>query len=113
MNVLLVDDDPECLLAVQEELEVMDHRCIATNDPRVALAQFALHDFDLVITDYRMPFMTGSELACKIRTKTPTAKIILLSGYFVTDESPNESLFHAIIGKPVDLQRLKSVLNGL
>jgi len=113
MNVVLVDDDPDCLQTVLEQIEEINHRCTATKDPRVALAQFALHDFDLVITDYRLPFMTGSELARKIRTKTPAAKIILLSGCFVTDESPNESLFQAILGKPVDIRELTSALERL
>jgi len=113
MNVLLVDDDSDCLETTQMLLEALDHHCVAAADPRDALELFLRQKFDLVITDFRMPCMTGSELARKIINTTPDAKIVLLSGYYPGEDSPVESLFTAFLEKPVDIHELKSVLSSL
>jgi len=113
MKILLVDDDEECLKALQMMLTAMDYDCIASSDPREALNHFALHSFNLIITDFRMPFMTGGELARKIRDINADVKIILISGYLPHVESVNDSLFNAFLEKPVNISELKSVLDSL
>ena len=113
MNILLVDDDLDCLQALQIVVESMDHRCVVADDPRDALEQYALHSFDLVITDFRMPFMNGSELARKMRAINPESKIILVTGYMSIYEVPGESLFLSVLEKPVDTNELKGILDKL
>jgi len=113
MNVLLVDDDLDCLEALQTMMEVLEHSCTVAEEPRHALELFLRHSFDLVITDFRMPFMNGSELARKMRVADPAAKIILASGYYPFGEPPHESLFIAFLEKPIDIHELKSVLSSV
>ena len=48
--------------------------------PEDALAEFNNHTYDLVVTDYRMPKMTGAELIQEIRTTHPALPIVLVSG---------------------------------
>ena len=113
MNILLVDDDIDCLEALRRLVCMLGHSCAIADDPRDAMAQYAQHAFDLVITDFRMPAMDGSELARKIRVVNPEAKIILLTGYATFGEMPGESLFLAVIEKPVDVHELKDVLDKM
>jgi len=113
MNVLLVDDDSDCLETLLELMEALDHSCTVSEDPRDALEQFVSQTFDLVITDFRMPCMNGRELARKIRTLDPKPKIILLSGYYPVEESLPESPFAAFLEKPVDIHELKSILSSI
>ena len=56
------------------------HVEIAANGEE-ALNLFNSGEFDVVVTDYRMPRMNGAELIMKIRAVKPEARIILLSGF--------------------------------
>ena len=113
MNILLVDDDLDCLGALQGLVKSLGHSSIATEDPRDGLEHYSQDAFDLVITDFRMPAMNGSELARKIRAKNPEAKIILVTGYVLMEELPGESLFVAVLEKPVDVHELKDLLDTM
>ena len=113
MNILLVDDDLDCLEALQGLVKALEHTCVSVEDPRDALEQYSLHSFDLVITDFRMPAMNGNDLARKIRGVNHDAKIILITGYFPFGEAPGESLFNAVLEKPVDIHELKKVLDKM
>ena len=67
-------------------------------------------EFDMVITDQRMPEMGGVELADRIRKLYPEVHIILMSG----DEEPQNHSAHAFLSKPfrrVDL--MVAVKNAL
>jgi two-component system response regulator YesN len=45
------------------------------------LALFQASNFDVVVTDYRMPRMNGVEMIARIRQSNPNARIVLLSGF--------------------------------
>jgi CheY-like chemotaxis protein len=67
-------------------------------------------DFDLVITDLRMPGMDGIELAKKIKDLSPQVSVILLTavGHLTTAEHKN--IFSAVLSKPVKHQLLYRVI---
>lgn len=81
-SVLLVDDDEKILLMNQDILEMLGFRVKAVNRGQEALRFFEASpgEFDLLITDYFMPCMTGIELAKKIRKINKSIVIVLATG---------------------------------
>jgi CheY-like chemotaxis protein len=80
-NILLVDDNQDGLLVRRTVLEELGYGVSAAQNGEDGLKLFESADFDLVVTDYRMPRMNGTELIRRIRKLDPNARIILLSGF--------------------------------
>ncbi|WP_341958134.1 PAS domain S-box protein [Pseudomonas sp. RC10] len=82
LKVLFVDDDPLVVLSTRAMIEDLGHRVLTASDGDEALALIREHnDFDLVISDYVMPAMSGSELAEQISRLRPALAIIISSGF--------------------------------
>ena len=80
-RILLVDDHASGLKARQTVLEELGYRITTALNGEEALDHFSPQKFDLVITDYKMPRMDGSELIARLRKKAPELPVILISGY--------------------------------
>jgi CheY-like chemotaxis protein len=80
-NILLVDDNPDGLLVRRTVLEELGYGVSVARNGEEGLKLFESADFDVVVTDYRMPRMNGVELIQRIRKLKPNARIILLSGF--------------------------------
>ncbi|MDX6611232.1 MAG: two-component system, NtrC family, response regulator HupR/HoxA [Blastocatellia bacterium] len=89
-KILIVDDEPANLRAL-ERLFRNDHEVLTAGSGLAALQLLAQHDVALMITDQRMPHMTGVELVKKTVSLRPRMVRIILTGY--TDI---ESLVEAI-----------------
>src|SRR5438045_789743 len=79
-RVLLVDDDPQVLVALQDLLED-DFEVTTTDQPENAL-RIAAEDPELavVMSDQRMPRISGDELLARLRERS-NATLILCTGY--------------------------------
>lgn len=71
MNILLVDDEHRSRLHVANFLRKLGHMVMEASDGREALELFPSHEFDLILTDHRMPRMSGLELLQEIRSLAP------------------------------------------
>ncbi len=80
-TVLLVDDNRDGLLVRSSLLEELGYRVQIAKSGEEGLKLFESANFDVVVTDYRMPRMNGVELIERIRKVNPNARIILLSGF--------------------------------
>ena len=80
-SVLLVDDNRDGLLVRSLLLEELGYRVQSASNGEEGLKLFEASNFDVVVTDYRMPRMNGVELIERIRQLNPNARIILLSGF--------------------------------
>jgi len=80
-RILLVDDNKLGLIARKAVLEDAGHRITTALEGQEAFERFAREKFELVITDYKMPRMNGLELIRRIRERSETVPIILISGY--------------------------------
>lgn len=80
MSVLLIDDNRLGLLARRAVLEEQGFETTIASDPAEGLSLFGLRHFDIVITDYKMPRMSGSQVIERIRSERPGVPVILLSG---------------------------------
>jgi len=81
-SILLVDDEALVRLATAEMLREMSHSVVEAESAAAALAQVrAGIPIDLLITDYLMPGMRGSDLADEVRALRPHVPVLLLTGY--------------------------------
>jgi CheY-like chemotaxis protein len=81
MKILIVDDDAGTRLTVANTVETLGHRALQAADGAEALNAFQMFQPEVVITDWEMPGLTGSELAARIRAaETGYTYIVLLTG---------------------------------
>lgn len=111
-RVLCIDDEPHVLRALQwllqKDFEV--HTCESAGE---ALRMLRAHDFDVVVSDQRMPGITGVELLRHVRKLAPRAMRILLTGYSDLDamvKSVNESEVYRFVTKPWDVRTLPKLI---
>ncbi len=78
--ILLVDDDRSARLVRKLVLEAKGHSVRAVASPELALRILQSEPVRLVILDYFLGSMTGTELACKMRRVKPDVPLLLLSG---------------------------------
>jgi PAS domain S-box-containing protein len=81
LSVLAVDDDALVLMNTAAMLEDLGHQCVAVGSAVAALAALDDQRFDVVVTDFAMPHMSGLELATKIAARWPATPVVLASGY--------------------------------
>ncbi len=79
-RILVVDDEPAVAEATVAVLEFDGHTVETVRSPVAALAKYKRSRYDLIVTDYRMPAMTGLELAERIKAQDAAQPILLLSG---------------------------------
>lgn len=80
VHILLVDDDPDGVEALQLFLESSGHRVAAVGTAEEALRLVASDPPDVVISDLRLPGMSGEELARELHRRPHTPKLLALSG---------------------------------
>jgi PAS domain S-box-containing protein len=80
--VLLVDDEPQLVRATQRRLETLGYRVVVAESPVAALEAVRARpaDFDLVVSDYSMPEMSGVELARELWSLRPELPVLMVSG---------------------------------
>ena len=80
-EILLVDDNRQGLIARKSLLQELGYNISTATNGDEALKLFSKQNFDVVITDFKMPRMDGIELIKRIRSAQTGARIILLSGF--------------------------------
>jgi CheY-like chemotaxis protein len=107
-NVLIVDDQRDILRLLRSTLETLKNaevKIFESPSGEEALLASSRHKIDLLISDYKLPGMSGIELMHKVRVRHPEAKVILISG--VTERKVREEMLNAgalaIFDKPIPL----------
>src|SRR5687767_10876078 len=103
INVLIVDDSPTIRMAFDRQLS-RRYKCFQANSFMAALDCLRQREFAIVITDIRMPGISGVELLRKIVEKYPETSVIMVSGVDrpqVVLESMRDGAFDYLI-KPCD-----------
>jgi DNA-binding NtrC family response regulator len=112
-RVLAVDDEAYVLRALQLELRGHPLDLVTESDPAVALERVRQEEFDLVISDCRMPGIDGVRLLAEVRRRHPHTVRIMLSSHADMQDlllSINEAGIYRLIGKPWSLPELRSAV---
>ena len=80
-TVLLVDDNHDGLSARKHVLGELGYHILTASSAKAALEIFPREAVDLVVTDYKMPDMSGIELIQKLRAVRAGVPIVLISGF--------------------------------
>lgn len=119
-SILVVDDEIDIVIIFRQALSKQGYSVFGFTDPALALEHFKLNakDYRLVITDVRMPHMSGFELAASIKAIKPDAKIVLMSAFEIGDLefSVSRAKISDFIRKPIDIgtlvQKVKVVMTN-
>lgn len=110
-TLLLVDDEENITAALVRLLRQDGYRILRANGGAEGLAQLALNKVGVIISDQRMPGMTGVEFLGKVREMYPDTVRIVLSGYTelnsVTD-AINRGSVYKFFTKPWDDDLLRA-----
>ena len=109
-TVLCVDDEQGILQSLKRLLRKEDYRVLTASSGAEGLKILEANDVHLVISDHRMPQMSGTEFFAAVKELYPDTFRIILSGYtdvdFIT-ESVNKGHVYKFFLKPWNDQSLK------
>lgn len=107
-RILLVEDERVTREALSLLLMQDNHTVVEANNGAEALILFRAGRFDLVITDYEIPFIKGNELAAQIKRLAPRQPILMVTAYPQVSNADNP--VDAVLNKPFAPMRLSEII---
>jgi DNA-binding NtrC family response regulator len=110
-RILLVDDDESLASSVQVVLETNGYEVTHVDDGREGLRLATQGDYDLVVTDFRMPGMPGTELLEKVLATKPQLPVVLMTAFSSTNlaiDATKKGAFDYLI-KPFEMPDLLDI----
>jgi DNA-binding NtrC family response regulator len=108
-TIAIIDDEADLVNLFQEALEKNGFKVCAFTDPIQAFNSLekTIHEYGLILSDYRMPMLNGHELCTKLKQFNPELKVILMSAYDTVE--CNTSKF-TVIKKPILIAQLLHIV---
>lgn len=114
VTILYVDDD-NCLLENFKSMFKSNYEIITTNNPEVALEILNKQEVQIIISDQKMPHMTGVELFNQIKDTHPNPIKIILTGIANIDiiiNANQSKIIDYYIRKPFKVKKLETILSN-
>jgi DNA-binding NtrC family response regulator len=118
-SIMIVDDEMELASLFRKFLAKLGFDSICFTNPMLALEQYESNPdkYSVIITDLRMPGMSGIELAGKIRQRNAPVKIILITAFDLIDleGSPayKQAKFDSILQKPIRFSQVEKRIGNV
>jgi CheY-like chemotaxis protein len=112
-RVLVVDDDPDACVILSHALKHLGYVPECEQDPVAALPRLLGERFHVVLMDLVMPGLSGFDLLRMAQSAKPLAPVIAVSSHSEFRHKAAEYGFHAFIEKPIELSKLRPILDGL
>ena len=114
-RILLIDDDSLVLRSLEKLLVVNGYYVDCAGDYASALRLIERSDFDLIISDIRIPEKNGTEIVREIQNALAAGgkkelPIIFITGYAGEDFRLNASFLGETLYKPVDIDKLLTII---
>ncbi|HEX5004239.1 MAG TPA: ATP-binding protein, partial [Gemmatimonadales bacterium] len=115
LRILVIDDEPHILHYMRATLEAWGHGVEVAGDGAEGLELAAAGGFDLILSDLRMPRLTGREFFAALQERNPEAasRVVFSTGDTVHGDTTAflETHAHPFLNKPFSLAELRALLN--
>ena len=111
-KILVVDDEPSMRRILKANLRMDSHVCVEASNPAEAVKLLSEEDFDVVITDQKMPGGTGLDVLRAVHEGDPTISVVFLTAVGTVElavESMRQGAFD-FLTKPFDLDVMKATV---
>ena len=112
---MIIDDDQDILNLFTDFLSKRGYDVASYLDPLIAVKEIAdnPHRYALVITDIRMPGISGIELIKRVCELNTDIKIILMIAFEINGDDLNELRYDKQVQKPIHLRALVQTIDKL
>jgi DNA-binding response OmpR family regulator len=113
-QILIVDDEADMCWALASTLRREGYTVTTALQGRLALDLCACQHYALAFVDAKLPDLDGLELIALLRQKTPSTRIVLVSGFLDQEDVSvvdglRQGRFDGFLAKPVDLREVRQV----
>ena len=113
-TILVIEDDLDVLSMMVRHLKHLDYDVITAADGMEGLKKLDSEDYDLVITDIVMPYVSGVGVVGAIKAKRPHIPVIAITGFGKEPEAAAmEKNADMVLAKPVRMAVLKDYIADL
>ena len=114
-KILIVDDEKLQRESLAGFLKKIGYDVSLADSAQTALAHMYKHSVDIVLSDYKMPYMTGADLLKEVKTRHPNVILVLITAFGTVDIAVDAMKSGAwdFLTKPVDLDQLETLLKGI
>ncbi|MCB1932399.1 MAG: EAL domain-containing protein [Candidatus Accumulibacter sp.] len=109
-TLLVVDDEPNILSAIRRVLRGQGYRVLTAESAQAGLVLLASNDVQVILSDQRMPQMSGTEFLGRVKLLHPDTVRLVISGYTQLDsiiDAVNEGAIYKFLTKPWDEDQLR------
>src|SRR5437016_716027 len=110
-RIMVIDDEQMIRETLSKFLAYQGHEVTTAASGLEALNLFESGKFDLVLTDYNMPGMSGDKVAGEIKRRAPREPVIAITGFLEQARQIPVPWFDACIGKPFVLAELRDLID--
>ena len=110
-TLLIVDDEPHILTALQRVLADEGYRVLTAASAHEGLEILAKNPVQMILSDQRMPTMSGTEFLSRVKVLYPDTVRMVISGYAELEsvvQAVNEGAIYKFFGKPWEVEQLRA-----
>ena len=111
-KILVVDDEVNSLKVLSATLKKGGYDVQTARGGEEAISRFSENEYNLVLSDYRMPGMDGEELLNKLKTIAPSVPVVLMTGYGTIELAviAMKKGAYSYMTKPVNMEALLTIV---
>jgi DNA-binding response OmpR family regulator len=114
-RILVIEDDEEMRALLRDVIEDEGYKTASVHNGSEAFRKLAKESFDLIITDVRMPGLTGLDILPGIKKLQPDTPIIVITA-FGSEEVQRKALergANAYLEKPIHFRELRTLIHDM
>ncbi len=115
ISILVVDDEKNQRESLAGYLRNLNYDVSTENSAQTALAYLYKHPTNIVLTDFKMPYMSGADLLAEIQSRHPKTVVVIMTAYGTIDIAVDamKNGAYDFLSKPVDLDALEHMLKDI